>query len=320
MTAKIIATGSYVPDNAVSNDYLSTLVETSDEWISSRTGIHNRFITTSEGTATLATKAARNALASGNIEVESIDYIIVATMSGDCSLPNTACEVQRELQAYRAACFDISVACSGFVYALEVAKALLTTSAKKRALVIGAETLSRMIDWTDRSTCVLFGDGAGAVVLDKAEEGIIHSILGSDGSKSEAIICDSKPIANPFTQMESKYPFMKMDGQEVFKFAVKTVADSIETLLREAGVTKEEVKGYYLHQANKRILESIAKRMKVDIKQFAMNLQTYSNTSAASIPILLDEEYKKGNLHDGDLIVLSGFGGGLTWGSMLMKW
>lgn len=320
MTAKIIATGSYVPSNPVSNNDMARIVDTSDEWIVTRTGIHNRYITTSEGTSELATQAAKNALEQSQVEVESIDYIIVATMSSDYALPNTACEVQKQLGALHAACFDISVACSGFVYALQIASALLDSMKKSRAIVIGAETLSRMIDWTDRSTCVLFGDGAGAVILERAEHGIIHSVLGSDGSKGEALICETRPICNPYIKKEFQQEYMKMDGQEVFKFAVKQVSDSIEQALAESGTKKEEIAGYYLHQANRRILESIAKRLKVDPKEFAMNLGQYSNTSAASIPILLDEENRKGNLKRGDKIVLSGFGGGLTWGTMVMEW
>lgn len=320
MTAKIIATGSYVPSNPVSNDEMARIVDTSDEWIVTRTGIHNRYITTSEGTSELATQAAKNALEQAQVEVGSIDYIIVATMSPDYALPNTACEVQKQLGALHAVCFDISVACSGFVYALQIASALLDSMKKSRAIVIGAETLSRMIDWTDRSTCVLFGDGAGAVILERAEHGIIHSVLGSDGSKSDALICETRPICNPYVKKEFQQEYMKMDGQEVFKFAVKQVSDSIEQVLAESGTKKEEIAGYYLHQANRRILESIAKRLKVDPNAFAMNLGQYSNTSAASIPILLDEENRKGNLKRGDKIVLSGFGGGLTWGTMVMEW
>lgn len=320
MTAKIIATGSYVPKNPVSNNDMARIVDTSDEWIVTRTGIHNRYITTSEGTSELAYQAAKNAIMMADVEVESIDYIIVATMTPDCALPNTACEVQKQLHAVNAVCFDISVACTGFVYALQIATSLLDSMKKKRAIVIGAETLSRLIDWNDRSTCVLFGDGAGAVILESSDHGIIHSVLGSNGNKGESLLCESRPIKNTFIQREYQHKYMKMDGQEVFKFAVKQVTESIEQVLLETGTKRDEVRGYYLHQANKRILESIAKRLQIPIHLFPMNLTKYSNTSAASIPILLDEENRSGRLQEGDKIILSGFGGGLTWGTMLLEW
>lgn len=320
MAAKIIATGSYVPNNPVSNDEIAGMVDTSDEWITTRTGIHNRYITTSEGTSELAYRAAKNALEYGNIPEDSIDYILVATMSADYAMPNTACEVQQKLQAVNAICFDISVACSGFVYGLQIAASLLETTGKKRALVIGAETLSKMVDWNDRSTCVLFGDGAGAVVLEQSDQGFLYSILGSEGRKGQALLCENRPIQNPFIKQKAQWSYMKMNGQEVFKFAVKQVAESIEQILHDTQIKKEEIAGYYLHQANRRIIESIAKRLRADMNAFPINLNQYSNTSAASIPILLDEENRKGKLNSGDKIILSGFGGGLTWATMLLEW
>ncbi len=320
MTSKIIATGSFVPDDPVNNQFLSTLVDTSDEWIQSRTGIKTRYITRLEGTTKLAYEAAKDALSSEGINPMSLDYIIVATMSPDYSLPNTASQVQAFLGAKNAASFDLNVACSGFVYALTVANALVSNGKKKRALVIGAETVSRMLDWSDRSTCVLFGDGAGAVVVETAEKGIIHSILGTDGENGMALACPSLPLQNPFIDKGQERAVMSMDGQKVFKFAVSMVSKSIEQLLEETNKEKDEIAGYYLHQANYRIIEAIARRLKIDQARFPMNVDKYANTSAASIPMLLNEQNRKHAIQPGDLIVLAGFGGGLTYGTMLLEW
>jgi 3-oxoacyl-(acyl-carrier-protein) synthase III len=322
MAAKIIGTGSYFPDNIVTNDYLSTIVDTNDEWIRTRTGILERRISNGEGTSQIAAKAAKNALINAGIEAEEIEYIIVATMSGDHYLPNTACEVQSAIGAANATCFDINAACSGFVFALNTANAYIKAGIMNTALVIGAETLSRQIDWMDRSTCVLFGDGAGAVVLKATEEseGIISMVTGSNGLKGDVLTCAEREIVNPFVKKDIKIDYMKMDGQEVFKFAVKVVPKCIEEVLEKAALKKEEIKYFVLHQANKRILESVAKRLDVSIEAFPMNLDRYGNTSAASIPILLDEMNQKEMLDKGDKIILSGFGGGLTWGATLIEW
>ena len=320
MTAKIIGTGSYLPDNIVSNDFLSTIVDTSDEWISSRTGIKNRRISMGEGTTDMAVKASLIAVERALIKPEDIDLVLVATMSADSYLPNTACQVQSMIGAVNAICFDINAACAGFVFAIQTAQAYMSMDHIKHVLVIGAETVSRILDWEDRSTCVLFGDGAGAVVLKKDPSGMIHTILGSDGSKGEVLTCKTRNIINPFVKEKMKDDFMKMDGQEVFKFAVKKVPDCIQELLRETNIEVSDIKYFVLHQANKRILESVAKRLKVDIDRFPMNLNQVGNTSAASIPILLDELNQQGKLNTGDKIIISGFGGGLTWGASLIEW
>ncbi len=337
MTSRIIATGSYLPDNIVTNEFLSTLVDTSDEWISSRTGIKTRTISSGEGTTQMATAAAFKALKNANISAEELDYIIVATISADRCMPSTACEVQSNIGATNAACFDLASACSGFVYGLQVANSLLQTTNTLRALVIGAETLSKLIDWEDRSTCVLFGDGAGAAIIEKNENGIIDTILGSDGDKGYALTCDIRAIKNPFIQIEGAYisedqsnsnsscnslsdEFIRMDGQEVYKFAVTKVTETIQAILKRNQLLQDEIDYFILHQANERIIQAVAKRLKVDLSRFPMNLQQYGNTSAATIPILLDELNRTKHLEPGDKIILSGFGGGLTWGTMLLTW
>lgn len=320
MTAKIIGTGSYCPKSVVNNDFLSSIVETDDEWIQSRTGIRERRITSGEGTASLGVKASLEAIKDSKVDPLDIDLIIVATMSGDCSMPSTACEIQKEINATNAVCFDLNAACTGFLFAINTAYAYINAGLYTTALVIGSETLSKLIDWSDRGTCVLFGDGAGAVIIKKASEGIIDIVMGSDGSKKDVLTCGDRKINNPFIKSEDKLDFIKMEGQEVFKFAVKKVPECILELLEKSDTKVEEIKYFVLHQANKRILQSVAKRLKVSEDKMPINLDRYGNTSSASIPILLDELNREGRLKEGDKIVLSGFGGGLTWGACLLKW
>lgn len=322
MAVKIVGTGSYLPDNIVTNDFLSTIVETNDEWIQSRTGIRERRISTGEGTVHLASKAAKAALINAKVEAQEIDYIIVATMSPDHYMPNTACEIQAEIGAINATCLDISAACSGFIYALNTAYAYIQSGLAETIMIVGAETLSRQIDWTDRSTCVLFGDGAGAVIAKKVpgEGGIIGTITGSNGLKNNVLTCEDRALSNPFIRLDNGLQYIKMDGQEVFKFAVKIVPQSIEKLLKQENVDVNQIKYFVLHQANKRILDSVAKRLGVSINAFPMNIDRYANTSAATIPILLDEMSQDKKLIQDDYIILSGFGGGLTWGATLIKW
>lgn len=320
MAAKIIGTGSYLPKEVVSNEYLSTIVDTSDDWISTRTGIRERRISKTESTSKLATFAALNAIENAGIDPLEIDLIIVATMSGDYYLPSTACVVQSEIKASNALCFDISAACTGFVFAFSAAEAYIKSGLFKTALVIGSDMNSKLLDWTDRSTCVLFGDGAGAVVIKDDKEAVTHFVMGSDGSKGEMLICKNRSQINLFDKEEEKIDFIKMNGGEVFKFAVKKVPETIEQLLKLSGDNIENVKYFILHQANRRIIQSIAKKLNVDEEKFPINLDRYGNTSAASIPILLDELNQEGKLNRGDKLVLSGFGGGLTWGSILLEW
>lgn len=320
MAVKIIGTGSYLPVNVVSNSDLAQLVDTSDEWICSRTGIRNRRIATKETTTELATRAALDAIHNAEINPLEIDLIIVATMSGDYYLPSTACEVQSNVNAKNAVCFDLNAACTGFVFALNTVEAYMKSGMSKTALVIGAETLSKMINWEDRSTCVLFGDGAGAVVVRANKEQSTYTNMGSDGSKKEMLTCKNRETSNFLEIKPQSIDYIHMNGGEVFKFAVKTVAESILEILEQSGINIDDIKYFFLHQANKRIIQSISKKLGISEEKFPINLDQYGNTSAASIPILLDEINKQGKLNPGDKIVLSGFGGGLTWGNCIVTW
>ena len=307
MIGKICGTGAYVPPNVMDNNDLSKLVETSDEWIRERIGIVRRHIADGENTVSMAVKSAESALKNANISAEEIDFIIVSTISSNVILPCAACEVQKEIGAVNAVCFDLNAACSGFLFAYNTAQAYIASGIYRTGIVIGAECLSNLIDWKDRGTCILFGDGAGAVVV-KAKEGTQPSIIThSDGEKGKALTCEQND-------------FIHMDGQEVFKFAVKQVPKCICELLEANGLKKEEIHYFILHQANRRIVEAVAKRLKIEIEKFPMNLQEYGNTSSASIPILLDEMNQKGLLRKGMKIVIAGFGAGLSWGASLIEW
>lgn len=319
-TTRIIGTGSYLPLTIVSNQHLSTIVDTSDEWISERTGIKERRIATTETTSSMASTAALLALENSKILAEDIDLIIVATFTPDSSMPSVACQVQGEIGAPHAVCFDLNAACSGFLFALTTAHAYISSGIYKNALIIGAEALSRAIDWTDRGTCVLFGDGAGAVILSKDSVGFIGSLLGSDGKKGNVLTYPNQMTKNLFDQEEKKETYLQMDGQEVFKFAVRKVPENISDLLKNHHINIEEIDYFILHQANKRIIQSVAKRLNADENKFPINLNYCGNTSAASVPILLDDLNRSGKLKKNDTLVLSGFGGGLTWGSCLLTW
>ena len=324
MAVKIIGTGSYVPENVADNHFLSTIVDTDDEWIRQRTGIKERHLSSGskEGTSFMAAKAARAALENSGISAEELDLIIVATTSADTYVPSTACQVQGEIGAIRATCFDLNAACSGFLFSLNTADAYLEMGMARTALIIGAETLSREVNWSDRSTCILFGDGAGAAVIQRVEGsgGILASVTGSDGNQGDVITCKGRGIQNPFHKSRRKKDYIQMNGQSVFRFAVSTVPKYIKYVLKKTGLEADDVKFYILHQANRRILELIAKRLKVSMDKIPMNLDHYGNTSSASIPILLDEINRNNLLEEGDKIVLSGFGGGLTWGATLIEW
>ena len=320
MTARISGIGAYVPETIVTNDDLAKIVETSDEWISSRTGIRERRISTKEGTSDLAAEAARRALEAAGVKPEELDLIILGTSSPDCNYPSGACEVQAKIGAVNAAAFDISAACSGFIFAMNIVQGFFKSGIYQTALIIGAETLSKVVDWDDRSTCVLFGDGAGAAVLKNEESGIIDMLMGSDGTKGEALKCTSRSLGNFLTGERPELGFMTMDGQEVFRFAVKRVPESIETLMKKNQISKEEIAYYVLHQANERIVEAVARRLKEPMDKFPMTISKYGNTSTASIPLLLDDMLKKGMLKQGDKIIMSGFGAGMTWGAVLLEW
>lgn len=320
MTTAVLGTGSYLPENIVSNDDLAKRMDTSDEWISSRTGIRFRHICNKETAMEIAYNAAELALKNSGIPAEKIDLIIVATITSDCLTPSMSCMLQARLRAVNAVCFDINAACSGFIFAMNTAHMYLQAGVARYALIIGAEVLSRILDWDDRSTCVLFGDGAGAAVLGLGEHGIRDFIMGSDGRQGEALFCPSQLQNSSDSNQEADRPCVSMDGQTVFRFAVRQVPDCIERLLKQSSVSIEEIKYFVLHQANIRIIQSVAKRLQVNIEKFPMNISECANTSSASIPILLAELDREGKLQRGDNIILSGFGGGLTWGAVLIEW
>lgn len=320
MTTKIIGTGSYVPGLIVTNDDLARVVETSDEWIRSRTGIRERRIADCMGTSELAAGAAKAALENAGVGAEEIDLIILATSSPDYCFPNGACEVQKAIGAVNAAAFDISAACTGYVFALNTMHSFLKSGLYRTGLVIGADVMSKLTDWTDRGTCVLFGDGAGATVVRAGDSGIVHMVMKSDGNKSHVLTCKARTSENFSTGKEPELGYTAMDGQEVFKFAVKKVPECIRQVLEESGTDIEEIKYFVMHQANYRIFESIAKRLKISMDRIPMNMDRYGNTSGGSVPLMLDELNREGKLLPGDKIVISGFGAGLTWGATLIEW
>ncbi len=323
MAIRIIGTGSYLPQKVADNQFLSTIVDTDDEWIRQRTGIKERHLSSGkEGTTYMATHAAEAALENAGITAEELDMIIVATVSADTYVPSTSCSVQGAIGAIRATCFDLNAACSGFMFSLNTAYAYIEMGMAKTVLVIGSETLSREVDWSDRGSCILFGDGAGAAVIqqDDGEGGLIASVTGSDGSQGDVLTCKGRGIQNPFHNSRRRKDYIRMDGQAVFRFAVTMVPRCIKQILKKTETDVEDIKFFVLHQANVRIIELIAKRLRVDLDRFPMNLNRYGNTSSASIPILLDELNRNGLLERGDKLILSGFGGGLTWGAMLIIW
>ncbi len=320
MTSRIIGTGSYLPEAVVTNDDLAKIMDTSDEWIRSRTGIRERHLAVEETTTSMCIEAAKRALENANVAAEEIDLIIVGTVSGDRVTPSAACEVQAGIGAVNAVAFDMNAACAGFIFGLNTAHAYLTAGIYKTALILGAETLSKIMDWNDRSTCVLFGDGAGAAVVRAEETGMLAFEQGCDGSKAHVLACNGRSNNNPLVSTDTALDYVHMDGQEVYKFAVSTVPASIQRVLDKANVTTEAVDYFVLHQANIRILQSVAKRLKVSEDKLPISLDHCGNVSAASVPILLDEMNRKGMLKRGDKIVMSGFGAGLTWGTALVEW
>lgn len=317
---KIIGTGSALPERIVTNHQLAEIMDTSDEWIRTRTGIEARHIATTETTTKLSVAAARRALEAANVQPEELDLIIAATISPDNIVPTLACQVQAELGAANAFAFDLGAACSGFMFGLATADAYMRTGKVHKALVIGAEILSKMMDWNDRSTCVLFGDGAGAAVVSDEADNLLAMVQGSDGARGGALNCPGREVLNPFaTPQEHKLGYVSMDGQAVYKFAVKTVPAAIQQALEEANCTADDIDLYVLHQANIRIIEAVAKRLKQPLDKFPTNLQQCGNISAASVPILLDNLSKDGIIKTGQRIVLSGFGAGLTWGACVLE-
>ena len=323
--ARITGTGSCLPEKVLTNSDLEKFLDTSDEWIVARTGIRERRIAADgQNTSDLATEAGRRAMEMAGIEAQDLDLIIVGTITGDFPWPATACLVQHQIGAGNIPAFDISAACSGFVYALDTAVRQIESGAIRRALVIGAEILSRAIDWQDRNTCVLFGDGAGAVVLEaqESEKGILSTHLHSDGSYWELLHQPGFGSRIPPTEegVKSRIPYLKMQGNEVFKVAVRSLADVALEALEAHGLEPSEVDLFVPHQANRRILEAAAKRIGLRSEQIFMNVEKYGNTSGASIPIALDEANRSGRLQENDLVLLDAFGGGFTWGSVLLRW
>ena len=324
----ISGTGSYVPEKILTNHELEEIVDTSDEWIRSRTGIKERRIASdTQSTSDLATEAAKAAMEDANVSGEDIDLIIVATISPDAFFPATACYVQKNIGATNSLCFDVSAACSGFLYAMQIAESLILSGQRKTALIIGAEKLSSMVDWEDRNTCVLFGDGAGSAILtvdennDKGRK-LLSSSLGSDGRQTDILHVPGGGSACPITleNADQKLNTIRMQGREVYKYAVNAMRRAAEDALQKYGLSSEDVDMVIPHQANLRIIEAITDRMSIPKEKTFINLTKYGNTSAAAIAIALDEANKTKSINEGDIVLLVAFGAGLTWASYLLKW
>lgn len=322
--AGILGVGSYLPEKIISNFDLEKIMDTSDEWIRTRTGIKERRVADeNEATSDLATKAALNAIKDANLTPEDIDLIIVATITPDMIFPSTACLVQANIKATKAACFDLEAACSGFIYGMTVAKQFIETNTYKHVLVIGAEALSRILDYEDRSTAILFGDGAGAVVMGSVNEGgVLSTNLGSDGNGKDYLNIPAGGSKNPASEetLKNRLHYVKMAGNDVFKFAVRIMQDASIKCVESANLYIQDIDYLIPHQANIRIIEASAKRLKLNMDKVYVNLDRYGNMSAASIPVALDEAYREGKIKKGDNIVLVGFGGGLTWGASVVRW
>lgn len=321
---KILSSGSYVPEKVLTNFDLEKMVETSDEWISTRTGIkERRILDKSQTTSDLAYNAAVKAIEKAKISVDDIDLIIVATISPDAPMPSTACYLQKKLKAFNAVAFDISAACSGFIYGTTMAKAFITSGLYKKVLVVGVEALSRVTDWTDRNTCVLFGDGAGAMIFEasETENDIVSTYLGADGTHTKILNIPAGGATLPTTQetVEQRLHFVKMVGKEVFKVAVSKMALAVNKAQELAGLTDNDINLYIPHQANLRIIEAVAKKAGVTKEKVYVNVHKYGNMSAATTIIALDEAYREGRIKKGDLVELVAFGAGLTWGACILK-
>ncbi len=322
--AGIVGVGFYVPEKILTNHDLEKMVETSDEWVRTRTGISERRIAEKgTGTSDLAAKAASKALRQAGIQPEDIDLIIAATTTPDMPLPSCACLIQEKIGAVNAAAFDLGAACAGFVYALVTAEQFIANGTYKTILVVGADLISSYIDWTDRSTCILFGDGAGAIVLKETKSGgILSSVLGSDGRHAELLkICagGSRLPATAET-VKAKSHYLQMTGSDVFKLAVRGMSDAVIKALEKAGIDKKEVACFIPHQANQRIIDAVAERLEVPEEKVFVNLQKYGNTSAASCIIALCEALEQGKIKKKDKVVFATFGSGLVWGAAVMEW
>lgn len=318
MSIRIKGTGSALPLKTVTNNELSRFVDTTDEWIRERTGIESRHIATGETVDMLAGEAAWKALLDAGVDADKINLIIVATCSAEQALPCIACQVQKHIGAVNAVAFDINAACAGFLFAMNTADAYISGGIYNNALIIGAEVLSNIVNWSDRTTCILFGDGAGAVYFEK-DDRPLKFIQNSNGFKDEVLFCWQRDSVSAFYRGVQTYKYVTMDGKEVFRFATRVVSDTINELLSNEGLTADDIDLFILHQANLRIIESISKRLGADISKFPTNVERLGNTSSASIPLLIDEVRKEGRLKEGMRIVLSGFGAGLTYSACLME-
>jgi len=322
--SKIISTGSYVPQRIVKNGEISEMVETNDEWITSRTGIKQRRISSGEKTYQIAAKAAIEAIKNAGIGKEEIDMIILATITPDFFMPSTANLVQAELGLDDIPSFDITAGCTGFVYGLQVADQFIKSKQSKTIMVIGVEVLSKVIDWSDRNTCVLFGDGAGAVILKSSnQEGIICTYTGSQGDLRESLTLPAVPLKNPFLQLQNnngKPSTISMNGKEVFQFAIRIMIKSINQVLNKSNLFLDDIDYIIPHQANIRIIDHVARELKIEREKFIINLDRFGNTSSASIPLALDEAHKKKIFRIGNRVIMVAFGGGLTWGAALSNW
>jgi len=321
----VVATGSYVPERVLTNAELAKMVDTSDEWITTRTGIRERHIAApGEVTSDLAVKAAQRALQKAGVTVDEIDLIIVATITPDMPFPSTACFVQEKLKAFKAACFDIQAACSGFIYGLEIARQFVASGTANTALVIGSEKLSCITDWQDRSTCVLFGDGAGAAIIKSqpGSRGIFSTSISSDGKLTHLLNLPGGGSIHPTSEqtVKDRLHYLKMAGKEVFKYAVNAMLDAANQALKKASMTIDDVDLIIPHQANLRIVQAIGNRLGAPVEKYFLNLERYGNMSAASVPVALDEAVQQGVLKRHDIVLLVAFGGGFTWGAMLMEW
>jgi 3-oxoacyl-[acyl-carrier-protein] synthase-3 len=324
-SVSITGTGSYVPEKILSNADLERMVETSDEWILTRTGIRERRIAEpAQTTSDMAAEAAKSALANAGVEAADVDLIIVATVTPDMFFPSTACFVQTKIGARRAVCFDVSAACSGFLYAVEVGRQFIANGTFQTVLVIGAEKLSTIVDWSDRNTCVLFGDGAGAAVLQHrpGSRGILASHMGSDGSYAEILQIPGGGCKHPVTaeNAHERLNSIKMNGKETYKQAVTAMLNAANIVLEHSGIQPNELACVIPHQANVRIIEAIADRMKLSLDKFMINLDRFGNTSAAAVAIALDEANRTGRMKRGEHVLLVVFGGGLTWAGSVIEW
>lgn len=325
MRSRIVGTGSAVPDRILTNLDLEKMVDTSDEWITTRTGIKERRIASAdEFTSTLATRAAQNALQMAGVSPADLDMIIVATVTPDYPFPSTATLLQNNLGATNASAFDVSAACSGFIYALSIVDKFIRTGTIKTALVVGAEVLSRIVDWSDRNSCLLFGDGAGAAVI-RGEEGtcgVLDTYMKSDGSHWDLLYQAAPGSRNPVSQtvIDDRLAFIRMQGNEVFKLAVRAMEEAALKVLSAGNMTASDVDLFIPHQANRRIIDAIGKRLEVPDEKVYVNIERFGNTSSASIPIALDEANRKGVLKPGNLLLLDAFGGGLAWGAVTVRW